>query len=107
MLQNYASKKYLLVTADTNDADYVTDVTEINNEDLIRVKKIFSMLPKKKRHNWPDHDDYQKGNIFDKYKKLTEEDFDFINGYIPHGEYGIHTIESVRVLEVISDETII
>lgn len=99
--------KHLLVKADSNDGDYLYELSVISEEELIEFKNLFSKLQKNiyGRINWGRYDLLEPSNdprII--YKDiLTEDDIEFIEDYIPSGEYGIHTIESVKVIEIIEE----
>lgn len=93
----------LITTGDCNDGDYITKVTEVNPDIVARIQRIYGSLKDNvdssygipwtsgARREW-DGDTYEKYEGF-----LSEEDKDFFNQYLPHGEYGIHTIKSIQV----------
>lgn len=109
------TKTFIFVEGDTNDADYVSKLTEvkgfnfgnqkITKDQLISlVKKIGKILKKQGGHNWEDDLDYDSDNdpkIL--YKgKLTEDEIEiFQEEFVPHGENGIHTISEIKILEVL------
>lgn len=86
----------LVIKADTNDADYVYSSEVLDNDGLKRALALFGKIKEKYgRHfnNW------ENGDIGDPrilYPEWPEEDIEFIEDLVPHGEYGIHTIESVE-----------
>ncbi len=110
-------KKYIIIKADTNDADYVTKKSDISDEDLENIKDIVKAIRGSKRnHNWPDGE-YNEETLADLYpnfyeldrneeypeilaKTVTAEKF---RNFVPHGEYGVHTIESIEILEVANE----
>ncbi len=83
----------LVIEADTNDGDYVTSTNEITAEQVEELKPILAAVKANKGHNWAT------GDIGDSSKEyegiLTEDQIEWFNDLVPHGEYGIHTIESV------------
>lgn len=97
-------KQILLIKADTNDGDYVTSEHEVegflkDNLDVI-VKVANAIKNCTNRHNWQTGD-CEVTPLSELYKDvLTEEDIDFFDEHTPYGEYGIHTIKSVRLLTV-------
>lgn len=110
-------KKYLIVQADTNDGDYVTKKTEINDKDL---SKFRSILDKVEREETVYYDkrtpiygkstsikwatlDIADSELWEQHPELTEKECDFVGNYIPNGEYGVHTIESIDILEVANE----
>ena len=114
-------KKYIFVQGDTNDADFVAQLTEIKGwnvgeekmtqNDLIDlIKKVGKIVKKQKGHNW-DMSEYCKDGESPEeiYKdKLTEEEIGIFNEtYVPHGNGGIHRITEIKILEVVKEINII
>lgn len=99
-------KKILIIKADTNDADYVHRINEVTDKEIEQLKpiiKVIKNIEAEHGHNW-DNSEYGDTPPEELYKdKLTREQIDLFNGYTPHGEYGIHTIEEVKILEVIKE----
>jgi hypothetical protein len=109
-------KYYINIKADTNDGDYISQMCEISEEELklIRpvVESIKAFKPYKVKglshdNNFPCGDCcckrlgqkeaeeyYVDGGL------VTQEQFDAFMEFVPQGEYGIHTIESVEVFHV-------
>ena len=82
----------LVIEADTNDADYVTRTTTVIQAEIDELKPIFDII-KSKHGKWETGD---IGDSSEEYKDLlTPQQIDWICDLVPHGEYGIHTIESV------------
>jgi len=127
-------KKYLIVTADTNDADYITENTEISDKDLEILKPLFKSIknfkPYKVKYKsscsgeireWTHDNNFPWGNgeympredlgeksveeIYSDHKEAVELFTE--GGYCPYGEYGIHTIESIEVMEVASKKKLL
>lgn len=103
------SRQLLVVKADTNDADYVTELTE-GAFNLTLVKKVAKAIKECKTNmNWGtgemcDGEDHP--SVL--YKgKLTEEEIEEFRDLCPSGEYGIHSIESITLYEIISRKTIL
>jgi hypothetical protein len=99
-------KLYIVIEADTNDADYITEINEISAEELELIKPVVKAIKKHKGdYNWPNFEG-RRGNekspeeIYVESGLVTEEQFDTFSQYVPHGEYGVHTIESVTLFEV-------
>lgn len=106
-------KKYLIVVeADTNDADYIQSSCVINEKVLktirIVIKEIkdFDSNPKNAyQHNWPKLDNYESPSLI--YKNLTEKQIDLFNELVPYGENGVHSIESVKLYEIVDEAEIL
>lgn len=108
-------KKYIIITADTNDGDYITEKSEITDEVIEAIKPIIEQfkIRKKKleetkdwnnwRHNWETSEYGRLGDPKKMYVDkglLTQEQVDIFNEFVPHGENGIHTVESIEILVV-------
>lgn len=101
-------KKYIVIEADINDADYITEFSVITDEDLNLLRPVIEVIKNcKQRPNWPDSD-YSNESPYELYEDvLTKEQIDLMRDYIPHGENGIHTIESIKVLTVSEEENLL
>lgn len=85
-------KLLLIIEGDTNDADYVTQITEdFDPKDLKRLRKITNIILEfDGGYNWEDLDVYKD--------KLTEEEIDWFIDLAPSsGDQPVHTITSVTV----------
>lgn len=94
--------KYIIIKADTNDADYVTKKSKITDDKIDLLKPIIQIIAE----NNGTYETGEMGDIRDTYseEQLSDKQIDLINNYLSFGEYGIHTIESVEVLTVIKVE---
>ena len=112
-------KYEIIITADTNDADYVTGIHTINEKELNKIKsiakKIKNFKPYKNGgythcHNWANGDalreDMGEKHPMDLYD-LDEETYEWFEEYLPYGEYGIHTIDSITVAPYIKKEELL
>lgn len=106
-------KKYIVITADMNDADHTTKVSLI--EDIEgwmtkeEIEQLFIKLAKVLKehspvgHNWPNYD-WSDKTPYDLYvpEFLTGDDIETIGelGFIPRGQDGIHSITSIEILNV-------
>lgn len=115
-------KRIVIVVADTNDADYVTQITELKDwklevlPTLLKVAEVIKNFEKKYRqhhnhHNWEDADRHNAINVLDTYKgDITQEDKDIVEeAFFPPGDeqYGIHTIESIKILTISNEEELV
>lgn len=88
----------IIVKADTNDADYVTKITKIKEETLELFRPLFKAIKEYKGdYNWPTR--YGLGTKPEKlYKDVVSENvLDNFSFYVPYGEDGVHTIESIEL----------
>jgi len=112
-------QKRVTIVADTNDADYVTAISDIDDDfesyfgELIEAIKNFepykgkskySTLEHTHRHNWPTgelvREDLGEKYPEQIYSQFPEDMIEAFSEYLPHGEYGIHTIESITISQV-------
>ncbi len=112
-------KYEITITADTNDADYITKVSPISEEDLETIKPLIEAIKNFKsykvevfdrhyggnrtrihNHNYP-WGDYVRRDLGEKSPEeiynIKEEVVDLFQVYVPHGQHGIHTIESITI----------
>lgn len=96
-------KRLMIIEADTNDADYAYSIQYVSPEEEQFIREITSRI-ESNGSSWT----WENGEIGDPretYKDiLTEEEIEAFGDYLPHGEYGIHSINSIRFLDVIKDE---
>ncbi len=100
-------KRYVIIKADTNDGDYVTSKNEITEELEKVIRKVCKVI--KKDQSWGTSEMLEEDNDpqrWVKKGKLTEEEVEIFSYLAPSGEYGIHTIESVEIIEV-TKETVL
>ena len=98
----------LFVTADTNDADYITGSFQITQEEYDSFVPLFKAIDKiggklygennfVRNHNWFSHE-YQDTTAAELYGDLAELATKF-DDYVPYGECGVHTIISITLKE--------
>lgn len=113
-------KYEITITADTNDADYITAVNPISEKELELIKPLISAIKKfkpykvKYNRSWGKHEeatsthhhnypigDCLRGDMGEKSPeelyKFDSEVFELFEEYLPYSEYGIHTIASVTI----------
>jgi len=109
-------KYYINIKADTNDGDYISEMSEISEEELELIRPVVESIKAFKPYkgkNWSHENNFPCGDCCreDLGQKeaeeyyvggglVTQEQFDAFMEFAPHGEYGIHTIESVEVFHV-------
>lgn len=96
------TKKLLIVVADTNDGDYITCISPITDEKLESFSKLINAIKQNGSYNWSTSEYSDEPRPKEMYSEFggVVDDFGF---YVPHGEYGVHTIDSIRVVECVSD----
>lgn len=113
----------IIVKADTNDADYITEMTEITQEELDLIRPLVEAIRRFKpytveldgrsrrfHHNYPN----SEYSAWDLGEKSPRELYDFpeevhqtFEELVPYGEYGTHTIESVTVRPIVGCEVLL
>ena len=84
----------VVVIADENDADYLTQITTVTSEDSSRIKLICTLIGTS-HGNW-NTSEYGGLDPSSKHANiLSKEDIEFFNGLVPYGENGVHTVRSV------------
>jgi len=113
-------KKYIIVTADENDGDYITNKSEITDTELELIKPVIKQLQLRKaklnedrnknwneyRHNWETGElinEKSPEKLYVETGLLTQEQVNIFDKYVPDNEFGIHTIDSVEILEVVNE----
>jgi len=102
--------KYIVIEADINDGDYVTEKTLVTDEEIIKIKEILGKMPKQKDHKGNELPEirYETKEIGDddkensNYNYISYEEKQFLNKFLPlgdHGYPGIHTIEYVQIVQ--------
>jgi len=96
-------KYYISIEGDTNDGDLIESLNEISYVDLEKIKPVVEAVIAKKDYNWSTNE-YSKGkNPYELYVEsgiVTEEEYEIFYEFVPHGEYGIHSITSIKIFEV-------
>ncbi len=93
-------KQYCIIEADTNDGDYVTKKREIKDEDIAKLKVILKKVKKQGGTISWETLDIASEELVEQHPELTEEECEFLDDYCPSGDNGIHTIESIDILVV-------
>lgn len=96
----------LVITGDMNDGDLVTKITDIDIADISLIVSIIEAIEATEGYNYPTGDAdgcrNDKQSAYDLYKNYPY--LDFFDSFVPYGECGIHTIESISLLTV-TEET--
>lgn len=96
----------LIINADYNDGDNINNTEIVSEEELPRIKSIINTL-KKTGHNWETNNGFKSVPPEQMYKGIiSEEDIEYFADLVPNGEYGIHTIETIELIEVSNIEVL-
>ena len=118
------SKYYLFIKADTNDADYISQLTLITKEEYELIFPVINAIKEFESYEYVDEDwmtythcnNYPTGEAVreDLGEKHARELYGHLEGFdhfdeefVPFGEFGIHTIEEIRILEVVNEKELI
>ena len=106
-------KKYIYVTADTNDADYISEKNEITDEEIELIKPVIKAIKDYTEDSSIKHQIWNWWVIYGSRKenptpqqlyvdtgKCSQEAFDKFRELVPYNEHGVHTIESVEIIIV-------
>jgi hypothetical protein len=106
-------KQILIIKGDTNDADYITRETELEGwakEQLPIIRKVAEAIKNSDGpHNWgvSEYCDSCERPEYHYEDILTEDDIEIFDEFIPWGQHGIHSIESIRILTIANEEQLI
>lgn len=121
-------KKELIIKVDSNDADYVEVSIEVDNETIANIRPVIKAIKQFKeyrnksssgleyehRHNWPsgemlreDLGEKSPEELYLETGLCTEDEFETFVKLLPYIEYGFHTINSIRLLEIVKDDALL
>jgi len=114
------------ITADTNDGDYITEISKISDKNLAKIKPLIAAIkafePYKAQgksgtswthsHNYPCGEYSPRTDLGEKcpqdiYKGFTKDIFQILEDLLPYGEYGIHTIKSIEIAPCVKWEKLL
>lgn len=103
-------KLVLIIEADTNDADYITSEHEVTEEQLTALQPVFDAIKNcDADYNWfrmnNSSGELEPEDVYEGI--LTQEQIDMFDNYRPYSEDGIHTINSVKVFEIVNERKFI
>jgi hypothetical protein len=106
---------HIRVVADTNDGDYITNLQKFDRSELPLILKVVAAIKDfdsrttrgSGQSNWPSSY-YRKDSPRAVYEGvLTEDEIEAFEDYVPCGEDGVHTIETVEIFEIINREVLL
>lgn len=105
--------KYIVIKADENDADYITEVSQITDEQIEKIRPVIQALKEFEQteeqwHNWPTGEGanelHNPSLIYE--DKLSIHQINLFDSFVPEGDHnypGIHTIKSVKIMELVEE----
>lgn len=109
-------KKYIVIKIDTNDADYIESVSEIDDDLLNEFRPLIAEIKQFKPHkidgkrinyNWVSGEMADYHHCPNYGATFSDELVDMFSNFIPYSEHGCHSIKSIRILEVINEEKLL
>ena len=101
-------KKLMIIEADCNDADYVHTVQYVTDKEITFIKGIIPKLIEKDYGNGYKWENGDRGNSYEDYRDiLTEEEIETFGDYVPYAEYGVHTINSIKIFDVTNETNLV
>jgi len=99
----------LTIQVDTNDGDYISNSTDITENDLTFIKSIVSKLHKDTNGNyrWEYGEYCRVENTPDNLYDISDEDIEQFQEFCPYGEHGFHTLVSIQYCPIPDYETLI
>jgi hypothetical protein len=102
----------MVVEGDTNDGDYIQESTEFTEQEWLDKQplfgRVFDYLRESTEWCTGENCDEDEHPVYsDVESKLTQEEVDQFSEYVPHGEYGIHSISSVKIYHFTTKEEVI
>jgi len=98
----------IVIVADTNDGDDVTAINDITKEELEKFLPLIEAIKKfdqkhkrgSGKYNWPAGEHMRGTCPEETYPDIDPALIDYFREYLPYGEHGIHTIESIEYYNV-------
>lgn len=120
------NQKYVIITVDINDGDYITEINKVTPEQLEAVNAVALAIKEFKPYQGEEiTTDYRykcnhnfhvgegvrtelgeldaKQYYVEKKQLITTDQYQIFLNLCPFSEYGFHTVDSVKVLAVIGE----
>jgi hypothetical protein len=104
-MASMSEKLEIIIECDYNDGDYITEITTISKEDLDKLRPLFAAI--KANHGRYEIGEYADESPTEMYPQFTEDMHDLLQDFVPWGEHGFHTIESVKVAPLVEKEVLV
>lgn len=101
-----STESLLIIMGDTNDGDYIHNIITINSRE--KRKKIEELLERivpvleDEHGTWENGDQGNSAETYVEEGKMTQADADRFSELVPHGEYGIHSVEDITLYDVMN-----
>jgi len=107
------SVKYIYIKVDVNDGDYIGELNKISELDLSLILPVINEISNFKPYTVRGATHYNNFPYGDYLDENAEELYGHLDGYktflnyLPSTEYGFHTIEEIKILEVENEMNLI
>ncbi|QIW90428.1 UNVERIFIED_ORG: hypothetical protein GCAPEGMB_00081 [Vibrio phage V07] len=91
---------HIYVEVDTNDGDYVGGLTAASSEEIERFETLVH-LSGDSLASWTEGECQDRPNS-EVYPQFSENDIEFISDKMPYCEYGFHTVEKIKIVDVLN-----
>lgn len=104
--KSFDMKKYeITIIVDTNDGDSATQISEISKLDLDMFRPLIAAI---KANNYEFETlEQQETPLHEVYPYFSEKLIDKFSDYVPTGEHGSHTIESIEICPLVKKERLL
>lgn len=102
-----SKEQFIVIEADTNDGDYITNQCSITEEELATIMPVIAEITKLKAkggNTW-DTREWESEEVRPEAvyaEVLTQKQISIFNDYVPYGEFGVHSIERITIIEEIA-----
>lgn len=97
----------IVIAADTNDGDYIKEISDISDEDIKKFEPLIDAIKKTNGHNWVNSDYAREPRPEEMYSQFDCELVDEFNDFVPRGENGVHTITEITIYTITDKKSLI
>ena len=95
-------KLYVVITVDDEYSGKLTKVTEIDEDWENDYSTLIEAIEEKKG-KWCNGN---FSDIYEEYKDFNPKILDSFNFYVPCGRYGVPTIKTIKILQILQEKTL-
>jgi len=106
--------KYIIVQADYDDGDMVEKKSKIDDEQISKLKDILNHIQRQKGpgtivYNSISWETLEQSNLSleEQHPELSIHEINFLDHFCPSAQYGINTIGSIEIFDVINEEKLL
>ena len=89
----------IIIIVDENDADYMTEISSISDEELEQIKPLIDVIANQpeKRENYSVGEYVGSLDVLEKYPQFDKDIHRMFLELCPYGEHGFHTVKSIQI----------